>query len=313
MGDHVHHKGEVMFSYRFQHMEMGPNLDGTRKRTTSDVLRDFPVAPFQMDMDMHMFGVMWGPFEDVTVTLMLPVIALEMDHQTRAGQKFTTRTSGIGDISAGALYRVYEDEMHSLHTNFSLSFPSGTIRAQDDTPASGGQDVILPYPMQLGTGSLSVNPGFTYLGQTTSWSWGAQAMGEIQTFENNRDYQVGNAYNLTAWGARKWTSWLSTALRLDWSQRFNYDGADPALNPLVVPTADPKRRAGKRLDVGVSFNLYAPQGSFKGLRFAMEALIPAFQDLDGPQLKVGYQLWAGIQYSLPVILHWDETDTVSRH
>jgi len=323
MGDHVHHKGGLMFSYRFAKMQMEGNLEGTRKRTTDDVLfrsdnppgppgPGFPVAPFYMGMEMHMFGVMYGVLEDLTLTAMLPLLRLDMDHQTRDGAKFTTRSNGIGDFKLGGLYRFFERGGHSIHSNLTLSFPTGSINERDNLPIAL-DGARLPYPMQLGSGSLAVIPGLTYNGQTPNWSWGAQATGSIQTYENDNDYRVGNSYNLTAWGARKWTSWLSTAFRADWRQWFNYSGADPQLtqpvapasNPMIpttriVPTADTDKRGGRRLDLGLSFNLYAPRAWPKGLRFAAEALVPVYQSLDGPQLRARWRVIAGIQYSLPV-------------
>jgi len=314
MGDHVHEKGGLMFAYRFSKMEMRHNLDGTSSLSTNDVLSDvpnpgppppgsqsgFPVAPFYMGMEMHMLSAMYGLFEDLTVSAMLPFIRLDMDHQTRAGTKFTTRSHGVGDFKLGTLYRFWHDPIHSFHTNFAISFPTGSIREKDNLP-NAPNGARLPYPMQLGTGTVAILPGITYRGQVTNWSWGAQAIGTIQAGENKNDYRVGNSYDLTAWGARKWTDWLSTAFRADWRQWFNYSGGDPLLNPRLVPTADSERRGGRRLDLGLSFNLLAPRGWPKGLRFSAEALAPVYQSLDGPQLRSRWRVVAGIQYELNVL------------
>ena len=72
----------------------------------------------------------------------------------------------------------------------------------------------------------------------------------------------------------------------------NIDGADPELNPAVVPTADPNRRGGKRVDFVLGVNVYVPKGRFKGNRVAFEAGIPVYQSLDGPQLENDWRLTA---------------------
>ena len=38
MGDHLHRKGEWMFSYRYMYMDMDGNRDGSRRVSTQDVI-----------------------------------------------------------------------------------------------------------------------------------------------------------------------------------------------------------------------------------------------------------------------------------
>ena len=64
-----------------------------------------------------------------------------------------------------------------------------------------------------------------------------------------------------------------------------------------MPTADPGRRAGRRLDLGPGLNVYLPSGPLKGFRIGLEALFPVHQHLDGPQLEADWTLNAGIQYA----------------
>jgi hypothetical protein len=66
---------------------------------------------------------------------------------------------------------------------------------------------------------------------------------------------------------------------------------------MVVPTADPSRRGGDRVDVLVGVNLYARSGFIKGQRLAVEAGMPVYQSLDGPQLQTDFTLTVGWQYA----------------
>ena len=63
MGDHTHDAGEWMVSYRYMRMRMNGNRDGDDRVSATSVLRDFPVAPTRMDMEMHMFGLMVAPID----------------------------------------------------------------------------------------------------------------------------------------------------------------------------------------------------------------------------------------------------------
>ena len=292
MGDHMHDAGEVMVSYRYSRMGMSGNRDGTSRESDAEVLRQFPVAPTDMDMEMHMVGAMWAPIDAVTLTAMLPFIRLSMDHVTRSGVEFTTRSTGIGDFKFGGLFRLWEIEHHEFHANFAVSAPTGSISKRDDTPAG---DVRLPYPMQLGSGTWDVLPGLTYTGTCERWGWGAQAMGTIRIGENSRDYTLGNRWNTTGWIQREFLPWLSASFRADYQQWYDIDGADPGLNPAMVPTADPDLRAGRRLDLLLGLNFLVTGGPLKGHRFAIEGGAPVYQYLDGPQLETDWRVTAGWQ------------------
>ena len=70
---------------------------------------------------------------------------------------------------------------------------------------------------------------------------------------------------------------------LDWQHWGGISGADPDLNPGIVPTADPDLRGGERLDLGVGVTFLVKQGQgSQGLRLALEGGLPIYQSLDGP-------------------------------
>ena len=91
---------------------------------------------------------------------------------------------------------------------------------------------------------------------------------------------------------------------MNWRQSFDIIGADPGLGMMgaVNPTADPSLRGLRRLDAlfGVNFmpaKIGGRAKSLKGFRIALEGGLPAYQNLDGPQLGAGWMLTTGIQYS----------------
>ena len=292
LGTHTHLAGEWMIGYKFKLMRMEGNRDGTNRRTAGEVLQDFPVTPTEMNMAMHMFEVMYSPSNDLTLMAMFPYLDISMDHLTRSGVQFTTETQGIGDISLSGLYTVYgevEKGGHRLLVIPGLSFPTGSIDEKGDTPAGHQQ---LPYPMQLGSGTFDLLAGFAYLGDSENWAWLAEARGTIRLGKNSRDYSLGDRLHLDAWVSRRLTNMTSLSAQIEGFMWGNIDGADPELNPAVVPTADPNRRGGKRVDFVLGVNVYVPKGRFKGNRVAFEAGIPVYQSLDGPQLENDWRLTA---------------------
>lgn len=310
MGDHTHNEGEWMLSYRYMTMSMNDNLDGTKKVSDDEVLADFMAAPKNMTMQMHMFGAMYAPSNELTVGFMLPYIIndmkLAMDMPMDTGMSggmgmpmtmrmnFETQSQGIGDLKAVALYNVFANDKHRVHLNMGLSLPTGSIDEKDTTPMSMGNDIILPYPMQLGSGTYDVLPGVTYNGTQDSFSYGGQLSAVLRTFSNERDYRLGNRYQAQAWAALPIGQTVSLSVRGDYEQWGNIVGEDSDLNPMMVPTARKDLRAGKQFSTAVGVNVLLPAGN----RIALEYEVPVYQNLDGPQLAADPMLTLGWQLVL---------------
>ena len=298
MGGHTHKTDKLMLSYRYMRMAMDGNRDGSHRLSEAEIVDpdgkyQFRVAPTDMDMEMHMFGAMYGLSDRLTLMAMIPYTELSMNHRTRSGRRFSTDSSGPGDIRISGLYLLYDTAGRRIHLNMGLSFPTGSISKKDQTPMGR---VRLPYPMQLGSGTYDLLPGITYRDRRERWSWGGQALATIRLGENSHDYTLGDRLELTAWVSRVFSGAVSGSLRLAWKDWDNIDGADPRLNPALVPTADPHRRGGRRLDLFAGLNLLIPSGVLKGHRIAVEAGRPLHQDFDGPQLETDWTVTAGWKY-----------------
>ncbi len=312
MGDHTHEAGEVMFSYRLMHMFMEGNRYGTNRLTTPEVTMPgqpvpggYLVAPESMRMWMHMFGFMYGVNDTVTLTLMVPYLNNSMNHVTRMGGKFTTRSEGFGDIRFGSLWRLWAVEApsigaHRFHVNLSMSVPTGDIEPTDRTPL--GPNSRLPYPMHLGSGTFDFYPGITYGGEMGDASWGIQAIGTLRAGRNSNAFSKGDAYTVNTYGSYEVIpNTLSGSVRLSWNHWEPYDGRDPNIrtnHPMnqmrIVQTAFPALLGGQRLDLLFGINVLFPD--FMGLenRLAMEGGFPIYQYLDG-QLETDSTMTFGWQ------------------
>lgn len=297
MGDHVMDKGEIMLSYRYMKMEMDGNRTGTDSVSTP--LPDFMVSPLSMDMDMdmHMLGVMYAPTEKLTISLMVPVLGISMDHRVNMNNvEFTTESDGIGDITFAGVYQLTKSDNSNLLFNLGLSVPTGSIDEQDVIPASMGVPVQLPYPMQTGSGTYDITPGLTYTRFYSNWSWGAQGLYTFRTGENDNGYTLGDKLNISLWLAKMLNHSFSLSVRLNALDWENVDGADNKLAPLpTVPTKNPELRGGSRIDALLGINYVAH--SLNYIRFAFEIGVPVYQDLNGPQLETDLVFTLGTQYT----------------
>ncbi|MGD2215127.1 MAG: hypothetical protein PVJ64_00170 [Gemmatimonadales bacterium] len=293
--DHTHEAGEFMFSNRYMYMKMNGLRKGTEDATAQEVLGlGYTAVPTDMQTQMHMCGAMFAPLENLTVVAMVPFAVKSMDHATGSGP-FTTESSGLADLKLGGMWKLEPADNQLVHVNFAASFPTGSIDKADDTPM--GDDIRLPYPMQIGSGTFEVTPGLTYLGQVDDLSWGLQGVTTFRLGENDNDYRLGHRYMATGWGAYRINDWLSGSVRPDWNNQEDVEGADSELDPGVVPTADPNLQGFKRWSAGFGVNTYFREGTFRGQRLNGELVVPFDQDLTGPQLETDWYLIIGAQYS----------------
>ncbi len=324
MGDHYHKRGEWMFSYRFMHMSMRDNRDGTTDLAPDGIVTGYAnrffgnpmqpptlrVVPTEMSMDMHMLGAMYAPSDAVTLMFMTNLIRKEMDHITYMGGmgtqqlgRFTTETQGLGDSSISALVRLSEQGHHRWHLTVGMSAPTGATdeTGQILTPMGMTPSPRLPYPMQLGSGTWDVLLGLTYAGHTSptgrtdgNLGWGLQTRSVIRTGSNDEGYTLGDEHTLSGWMSWRLSGAVSTSARLQAYRRGNIDGIDPRIMA-PVQTADPDNQGQTRLDLAVGVNMIMPDQRH---RLALEWIKPLRQDLDGPQMKTDWQLTAGWQFSL---------------
>jgi hypothetical protein len=305
MADHVHHKGEFMMSYRFMNMGMNKLKQEDNNISNTDALNNYMAVPENMSMNMHMLGAMYAPSDKITLMAMANYIENDMNLQMKMmgsgmpmmTKDFSTQSGGFGDVSLSALYSVFNKNRKSLHTQLGVSIPTGSIEEKDVTPMSMNNEIQLPYPMQLGTGSWGIKAGVTYLWQNNAHSFGAQINGHFNLNENDQDYTFGNQYNATTWVAIKANNWFSVSLRLNAQLIEEIDGASTLLNPMMVTTADTMNSGGFFAHYGFGINLLKPNGFLKGMRLGAEVLLPVFQKVNGIQLDRSNSVNLGLQYA----------------
>ncbi|MDN3594127.1 transporter [Zunongwangia endophytica] len=297
MGDHVHHKGEWMFSYRYMNMDMEGLNKGSDGISQESVLNDYMVSPVSMDMNMHMLGAMYAPSDYFTLMVMANVIENDMQLINKMGKSFTTSSSGFGDLKLSGMFKVYDQNQQSIHLTAGLSIPTGSIDQKDVTPMSAPMEMPLPYPMQIGSGTWDPKLAVTYLLQGQVLSFGSQVNGVLRLGENDHDYRFGNQLSWNNWIAAKLLNSLSVSARVEAKTVGEIDGSYEELNPMMVTTANTQNQGCQYLNSAFGANFYIPKGAFKNVRLGVEYTLPIYQDLNGIQLKNDGSWTLGLQYS----------------
>ena len=338
MGDHLMEQGQWMTSYRLMNMHMDGMRSGTDDLTPAEVallpnalagetmrmgnLPDgsprnmmvpptYRISPLEMDMTMHMLGLMYGISHDVTAMVMFSYIEKEMTSLTFEGMSgdtelgtFTGKTSGIGDTQVAALIRLSSSGIHNFHLNAGVSLPTGSITESGSvlppfagmlTPAGETVDIDrLAYNMQLGSGTVDLMPGFTYSARKGDLSWGGQALATLRLYDNKEDYRLGNVVQATAWLANQWQNWISTSARVSAKTDSGINGRDTVITG-GVPLADPANTGGDEVNLLLGVNLLGTDGWLKNQRLAFEVGAPVYENVDGVQMSHDWTATLGWQ------------------
>jgi hypothetical protein len=249
----------------------------------------------EMTMDMHMFGAMYAVSDKWTLMGMLNYLDNDMTMQNGSSME----SSGLGDLKFSGLYDLASwDNGRRVHLNVGISAPTGAV----DERSAG---TILPYGMQLGSGTWDFLPALTFLGQTDNYSWGAQVGGALRMGDNERDYSLGNRFDAALFGARKLSDSFSLSIKFDYFSQSEIEGKDDdievrrtaMMGMMNNPSFDPASQGRDLSTFGLGLNYYCRNGTFKGHRLAVEWETPMSEDVNGVQLETD-SIWSlGWQYA----------------
>jgi len=313
---HIHKKDEWMLGYRYMYMDMQGLQAGTNRLSSDDILQNYQIAPTHMSMEMHMFSLMYAPTDDITLMAMLPYkshrmtmlmkpmnmntgMASSSNMANSENQSFSTHSEGLGDLKImanGVLYRSRWDK-HIVSLKGGLSLPVGSINKRDDTPMMA--NMVLPYSMQLGSGTTDFLTGVSYTGLSRDWSWGTQLLGRLHTGRNRNHYRLGDKLDTSIWLSRIWKSWISSSMRFEgeWWESIHGSNPDSDAMKMMSPMANATLTGGSRVNMLLSTELYAPQGMLKGQHLGIEVGFPLYQSLKGPQMTTDWTVSMGWQWT----------------
>ena len=329
---HTHPEGMWMFNVKWMHSEKDGLQFGRSPVGAAEVGPSvLPGAPFpakypymmiptRMTMDMLMFMMMYGVTDRLTVNGMVNYQGMDMAMLQDVGNAPTMMgmppgpyhqisgappmvTGGLGDTQLYASYKAYDDATYgNVVATLGLSVPTGDTRQQISMMGFGFR---APYDMQLGSGTVDFKPALTYswLSEDAKWNFGAQVLGTIHM--NTTDgWAYGNGYKLSAWAQHAITDAASIWVRTTYSDTAPIRGADTAIscinfpcyyaaNPMQVapmPDADPHNYGGQILNFygGAAYQYHA-------MSLGVEVGLPAYQNLNGLQLRNHWQVTTGIQ------------------
>jgi len=272
--------GEFEVSYRLHKMNFGDVRLGTEVLNFLDVLAFYGGAPIGRTETAHVVTASWGLLD--WLTLEGSAAWLIRDRQFGTETLFVdNESSGVSDVEAAALIQIIDRDGVKAHLIGGVEIPTGSIE-KADVNLDGGES-ILPYEMQMGTGSLSVVPGAAAAIQNEKATLGAQVKARFRLNDNGRDYRYGDRFDGAVWAGYMLTENFAVTTGARFSKWGSIKGLDADMDPNADPGQDPFFSSGTRLDVPLGLNIRLTEGVLSGMEFAFEFLWPTYENYEAPR------------------------------
>ena len=311
---------EYRFKISQKFMEMRPLRDGTRDLDTPSLVgpangATFVAVPESMQMYMTMIGGAYSFTDDFAVMAMTNYQENKMQMKIRAanGSDFAMKSTGMGDTTVLGKYRFYKDDnlvpTKQMSMLFGLSIPTGAIDKKFTNNTVANQNgTILPFKMQLGSGTIDPIVGLTYQGSRDPWWWGFNTQLEAHLYNNNQGWHRGQEFRYDFYAMRQVHDKvvLHTQLNGWYEGTFNqqpykgrvlgqgHAGANHT-NSFTSPLFDPDNYGGHKMAISVG-------AQFQPIPLhilELTATVPIHQDLNGPQLRDDWMLRLSYYLEVP--------------
>ncbi|MFZ8200064.1 hypothetical protein [Alteromonas portus] len=251
--------------------------------------KNFPVVPTVINQYAKIVQIGYQVQKDIKLGLQIPLIRQETDHVSVVPgyDEFLISSEGLGDVVVTGLYELASTDGYSIWLSGGVSFPTGSIDEQGDTPRAAG-DQQLPYTMQLGSGTFDfpVEIGFQNKGR---YPFSVMFSARIRSGDNDRNYRLGNNYELNS----KYNFIISQSTTLFAGAEFSYadaiHGRDEEITvegqfPYPAGITNPDLYGGSKVRLFGGIN----HSVADWLQLQLSGSKPVYQHLNGPQPK---ELW----------------------
>lgn len=306
LGGNLVGAGKYAFSYAPMFMHMEDNYIGSSTVSPQAIATTIPsqvtitgttkemyrIVPTTMDVQLHMFNLMYGVSDNFNLMAMASYQRKSMNMTTFSGTSGATvlgtssaTTEGVGDTVLSSLWRIYKDQSYEVKLNLGLSLPTGSTTQNIAmlSPMNKNMTARASYGMQLGTGTYDLLPGLTVTSHTNNWSWGAAWRSRLPLGNNSEGYRYGNLNVLTAWGGYSSSPGITTTIRVAESIQGQIRGSDPMISGLMEGT-NPSFYGGKHTDLFGGIEIAGGPFGYKKQHAAFEVGKTIAQNLNGPQL-----------------------------
>ncbi len=249
---------------------------------------NFPVVPTVITQEVIAVSGVFQIRPDLGVEIEVPYVRQATDHISIVPgyDNFKIETEGFGDVklSLRKEYSLANDT--TVSTFIGLSFPTGSIDEQGDTPRAPGNQQ-LPYTMQLGSGTYDIPVSASVSKVKGSLQYGIATQYRLRLGHNDRNYRLGDVAVISGLIATRWGDWAHFSAALDWQHVESIDGGDSELTvpnpifPYPASITNPRYFGGTSAKLRVGLRLRLPTNWSQSLLFTYTRNL--YSDLNGVQ------------------------------
>jgi hypothetical protein len=314
--------------YRFLFASFDGYRDGTKDLDLDEVLGPpptgrFPVTPTVITQQAHMVDISYNVSQELSVALQLPFIRQSSDHESIVVKtvdgveynfnEFNITSSGVGDISLSGSYLHRLESGQRVLAGLAFNLPTGSIGEKGLTPRDPPNNTLLPFTMQIGSGTLDLAPTLAYSHRSDALRWSAFTSAVLRVGKNSHDYTLGNRFALGGSVSYKAHDWAEPFVRVSYKTTGSIDGVNedlvvPAPPPcgdgcpgpvgvnaadislaapqvFPAPVTNPDLFGGKEIELRLGSKIKVNKGLQERFAVDVEYGLPIYQSLNGPQPK----------------------------
>jgi hypothetical protein len=315
--------------YRFLFASFDGYRDGTTDLDLDEVLGPpptgrFPVTPTVITQQAHMVDISYNVSQELSLALQLPFIRQSSDHESIIVKtvngveynfsEFNITSSGVGDIalSGSYLHRLANDQR--VLASVGVNLPTGSIEEKGLTPRDPPNNTLLPFTMQIGSGTLDLTPTLAYSHRSAALRLTAFTSAVLRMGKNDHDYTLGNRFALGGSVSYKARDWAEPFVRVSYKTTGSIDGVNedlvvPAPPPcgdggcpgpvgvnaadisltgaqiFPAPVTNPALFGGQEVELRLGSKIKVNKGLQERFAVDVEYGLPIYQSLNGPQPK----------------------------
>ncbi len=282
VGDMVLPSGAFDLQYTFSQENFSGVQFGTTEIPFVNVLEIYESSPFQRRNRVHRLNLAYGLTGNLTVRVAGAFAEYSRDVLDQDLFLFATENDGLTDLEVEAMLTAYNTDALRSHLSLGVEVPLGStdevgVNAIDGT-------AILPYRMQLGTGSYAIVPGVTAQVQNEHGTVGAQVKARLRVNDNDRDYRWGDDVTANIWAALHLNEVIAMHTGVRAYREGSIEGFDAAMDPSRDPGEDVFLSAGTKVVIPLGINFRLTEGVLAGNTFGFEFLWPVHQDYENFRL-----------------------------
>ncbi len=315
-GDTLPGAGNLLLTLSPQFVGSANSLIGTRAVSSQQIVATTPwywsplvpvrLVPQRRLDELQSATLGYGVTKDISVVLNAGWIEKHVDLMTFNGTSgiiprgmSNVGTESLQDTQLAGIWRVYQDPIHRVQLNLGMSFPTGSDHnlATNLQPTGTWSTGRAFYIMQTGTGTFDVMPGVLYGGALGPWSWGLSYRARLPLGVNPEGYMWGNYQEANGWAGYAWLPGFTTTFRITGNIQDHIVGADPLIVGRIQ-AADPNLYGGKRIELFGGASLDGKLVGVPAVSMLIEAGMPVYQNLNGPQLAKAWQATMALRWKV---------------